>query len=68
MIVRFSVKHKDFEGESISDPAVLEQYVPITDYKQEGRNETSLRAGSVVEVVEKNESGLFQSTPWFCTA
>ena len=43
----------------ISDPILLEQYVAIGDYNKDKSNECSLRAGQTVEVIEKNENGMY---------
>ena len=42
---------------SISEPKLLDQYIAKADYVKEGRNETSLREGQVVQVIEKTETG-----------
>jgi uncharacterized protein YgiM (DUF1202 family) len=41
----------------ISDPVLLERYVAVADYNQRESNQCNLRAGQVVEVVEKNQHG-----------
>ena len=46
----------------ISNPLLLEQYVAVDDYREEGPNETSLTAGALVEVVEKAETGILTLT------
>lgn len=38
---------------------MLEQYVAIADYKKQNRNEVSMVAGDIVEVIDKNENGKF---------
>lgn len=35
----------------------MEQYVAITDYVKREDNDISLKAGNVVDVIEKNEHG-----------
>lgn len=45
------------QGEDISDPISLELYNVVTDYEKDGRNETKLKAGWVIEVIEKSETG-----------
>ena len=52
---------ENFAGEAISEPELLEQYLVIEDYEKDGRNETSLKGGTVVEVVEKNETGMWRT-------
>ena len=42
---------------NISEPKLLDQYIAKADYVKEGRNETSLREGQVVQVLEKTETG-----------
>ena len=44
-------------AKSISEPKLLDQYIAKADYVKEGRNETSLREGQVVQVIEKTETG-----------
>ena len=46
-------------AENISGPVMLEQYVAIADYKKQNRNEVSMVAGDIVEVIDKNENGKF---------
>jgi len=41
----------------ISEPIVEEQYVVISDYVKREESDISLKAGNVVDVVEKNEHG-----------
>lgn len=41
----------------ISEPILLEQYVAIADYTKREENDINLKAGNVVEVIEKNEHG-----------
>ena len=41
----------------ISEPIVEEQYVVISDYVKREESGISLKAGNVVDVVEKNEHG-----------
>lgn len=49
---------KKKSGDSSSaDPLLLDQYVAVSDYEKQESSEISLRAGQVVEVIEKNESG-----------
>lgn len=36
---------------------MLEQYVAISDYTKREESDISLKAGNVVEVIEKNEHG-----------
>ncbi|EDO39299.1 predicted protein, partial [Nematostella vectensis] len=39
------------------EPILLEQYVVITDYKKTQQKDLNLRAGNVVDVIQKNEHG-----------
>jgi len=41
----------------ISEPILVEQYVVISDYVKREESDISLKAGNVVDVVEKNEHG-----------
>lgn len=40
-----------------SDPMILEQYVVVSSYEKQENSEISLKAGELVDVIEKNESG-----------
>ena len=44
--------------EQISVPVLLERYVAIADYKKQNRNEVSMVAGDLAEVIDKNENGI----------
>ncbi|XP_030058659.1 SH3 and PX domain-containing protein 2A isoform X2 [Microcaecilia unicolor] len=39
------------------EPMILDQYTVISNYEKQENSEISLRAGEVVDVIEKNESG-----------
>ena len=41
----------------ISAPMVFEQYVVISDYQKKNKNDISLTAGDIIDVIEKNEYG-----------
>ncbi|KAJ7333884.1 SH3 and PX domains 2A [Desmophyllum pertusum] len=41
----------------ISEPILLEQYVAISDYTKREESDINLKAGNVVDVIEKNEHG-----------
>ncbi|KAL9981074.1 hypothetical protein ACROYT_G009733 [Oculina patagonica] len=41
----------------ISEPFLLEQYVAISDYTKREDSDISLKAGNVVDVIERNEHG-----------
>lgn len=45
------------EVEEISGPMVLERYVAMADYEKQKKNECSLTAGQMVEVIDKNQNG-----------
>lgn len=45
------------EVEEISGPMVLERYVAVADYEKLKKNECSLTAGQMVEVIDKNQNG-----------
>lgn len=47
----------DDENVQISGPVVFEQYEVICDYKKKNKNDISLTAGDVVDVIEKNDYG-----------
>ncbi|XP_053548412.1 SH3 and PX domain-containing protein 2A isoform X2 [Bombina bombina] len=40
-----------------SEPMILEQYVAVSSYEKQENSEISLKAGELVDVIEKNESG-----------
>ncbi|XP_029466166.1 SH3 and PX domain-containing protein 2A isoform X2 [Rhinatrema bivittatum] len=40
-----------------SEPMILEQYTVVSNYEKQENSEINLRAGEVVDVIEKNESG-----------
>ncbi|XP_068113443.1 SH3 and PX domain-containing protein 2A isoform X3 [Hyperolius riggenbachi] len=40
-----------------SEPMILEQYVVVSSYEKQENSEISLKAGELVDVIEKNESG-----------
>ncbi|XP_066447381.1 SH3 and PX domain-containing protein 2B [Eleutherodactylus coqui] len=49
---------KRFGADSTSaDPLVLDQYVVVAAYDKQESSEINLRAGQVVDIIEKNESG-----------
>ncbi|XP_033756490.1 SH3 and PX domain-containing protein 2A-like isoform X2 [Pecten maximus] len=56
------MKTKNRNIEKISGPKLAEEYVVIGDYKKEDKWDLNLKAGMVVQVVEKSESGW-----WFVT-
>lgn len=47
----------DDENVQISGPVVFEQFEVICDYKKKNKNDISLTAGDVVDVIEKNDYG-----------
>lgn len=42
---------------NIGEPALLEQYVVLKDYKKQYHNDIKLNNGFTVDVIEKHESG-----------
>ncbi|XP_062927537.1 SH3 and PX domain-containing protein 2A isoform X2 [Mobula hypostoma] len=44
-------------SETVSEPMVLDQYVVVANYEKQENSEISLKAGEVVDVIEKSESG-----------
>ena len=44
----------------ITAPMTLDQYVVIADYDKDGDNETSLKAGEIVDAVTKHTSGRYK--------
>ncbi|XP_036402441.1 SH3 and PX domain-containing protein 2A-like isoform X1 [Megalops cyprinoides] len=48
---------KEVPGGDGSDPMVLEQYVVVANYEKQENSEISLKAGELVDVIEKSESG-----------
>ena len=49
------ISHLDIHH--ISEPILLEQYVAISDYTKREESDINLKAGNVVDVIEKNEHG-----------
>ena len=43
--------------EEISGPMVLERYIAVADYEPQKKTECSLRAGQMVEIIDKNQNG-----------
>jgi hypothetical protein len=48
---------KNDSASEISDPILLEQFTAIADYQKQKNAECSLKAGQIVEVIDKNENG-----------
>ena len=46
-------------AQNISEPIQLEQYLVIADYQKQNQSEISLLAGDIVEVIERNDNGLY---------
>lgn len=44
-------------SESVAEPMVLDQYMVVANYEKQENSEISLKAGEVVDVIEKSESG-----------
>uniref|UniRef100_A0A4W3IJ55 SH3 and PX domains 2A n=1 Tax=Callorhinchus milii TaxID=7868 RepID=A0A4W3IJ55_CALMI len=44
-------------SDTVVEPMVLEQYVVVANYEKQENSEISLKAGEVVDVIEKSESG-----------
>lgn len=47
------------EVQTISGPIVFEQYIVVADYEKQSKNDINLKAGDIVDVIEKNEYGKF---------
>jgi hypothetical protein len=47
------------KAEKISGPKLLDQYVSVAEYKKQEKGEITLKLGTLVEVVEKSESGAY---------
>ena len=47
----------------ISEPILVEQYLVIADYIKQEESDISLKAGNVVDVIEKNEHGEWRIVP-----
>lgn len=47
----------DFSHTDITGPIVLQTYRAIADYEKSSKSEMALKAGDMVDVVEKGESG-----------
>ncbi|VDI27227.1 Hypothetical predicted protein [Mytilus galloprovincialis] len=50
------IKQKQ-KAETISGPTLAEQYIVIADYKKADKWDLNLKAGMVLEVIEKSDSG-----------
>ena len=64
-LISFTSKPDDNKQQSVQDisgPLILERYVAIADYDKQKKNECSLRAGQTVEVVDKNQNGMYMNT------
>lgn len=57
---RGNVSH--FSRADITGPIVLQTYRAIADYEKSSRSEMALKAGDMVDVVEKSESGMCPSS------
>ena len=49
----------------ISAPMVFEQYVVISDYQKKNKNDISLTAGDIIDVIERNDYGEKRKKKWF---
>ena len=47
----------DDDNVQISGPVVFEQYVVTADYQKKNKNDISLTAGDLVDVIERNDYG-----------
>ncbi len=47
----------DDENVQISGPVVFEQYEVTADYQKKNKNDISLTAGDIVDVIERNDYG-----------
>lgn len=52
-----------FSHADITGPIVLQTYRAIADYEKSSTSEMALKAGDMVDVVEKSENGMCPS-PW----
>ena len=41
----------------ISSPMTFEQYVVTADYQKKNKNDISLKAGDIIDVIERNDYG-----------
>ena len=55
----------DDENVQISGPVVFEQYVVIADYSKKNKNDISLNAGDIVDVIERNDYGEIFFSFWY---
>jgi hypothetical protein len=53
----FHRRKASVKAKKISQPKPLEVYVAVSDYKKQEKGEVTLKAGMLVEVVEKTETG-----------
>ena len=53
------IEDDDDDGDNvqISGPVVFEQYVVTADYQKKNKNDISLTAGDLVDVIERNDYG-----------
>ena len=49
------------KANKISSPKALEHYIAVTAYKKQEKGEITLKAGMLVEVLEKTETGMLIS-------
>lgn len=54
-------KIRHFSHADITGPIVLQTYRAIADYEKSSTSEMSLKAGDMVDVVEKSENGMCPS-------
>jgi len=47
----------DEENKEISAPMMFEQYVVTADYQKKNKNDISLKAGDIIDVIERNDYG-----------
>jgi len=47
----------DDENMEISAPMMFEQYVVTADYQKKNKNDISLTAGDIIDVIERNDYG-----------
>lgn len=52
-----SFRKQKQKAETISGPTLAEQYIVIADYKKADKWDLNLKAGMVLEVIEKSDSG-----------
>ena len=47
----------DDNNVEISAPMMFEQYVVTADYQKKNKNDIALKAGDIIDVIERNDCG-----------